>query len=233
MRRLDEAMMSDQPSLDEWVALTPAQRNRLRREWSGYDEYFLNQNWLREEGYWIVLLAEATERFKAEFGTHPLVNHISFMPRITVAYEPGIVVTTALSTLQRIEELPDRYLTFAVYQEPVADTKRYYVRSWELTLGHFLGWNEEQVRTWAQEKWGEWLDGKFGSLFYHEDEMHYVTPLLVPPEVAERLDPDELRQLHRQIHQSVRSPLSEHPYDWDAAKERVGKAVKDALAGKA
>ena len=219
--------MAEKPTLDEWVALSPEERNRLRREWSGYDEFFLNQNWRREEGYWLVLLEQATERFKVEYGKHPLINYISFMGKI-VEYEPGIVVTTALSTLQRIEELPDRYLTFAVYQEPIADTKRYYIRSWELAFGHFLGWSKERVTTWA-EKWGDGLDGK-QPMFYHEDEMWYVAPLLVPPEAKEKLDHPGLFRLENEIHRALRHPLGEHPYDWNEAKDRVESVIKAALA---
>jgi hypothetical protein len=224
--------MDEYPSLDQWVALTPDERNRLRREWSGYDEYFLNQDWMREEGYWVHLLHEATERFKAEYGAHPLVNHVSHSAGLTAGmpYEPGILVTTALSTLQRVEELPDRYLTFAVYQEPIADTRRYYVRTWELVLGHFLGWTEQRVRDWAREEWGDELDGKNGGLFYHWSETHYVARLLIPAGAADELDAMARLRLGDAIEHALGRPLSEHPYDWAAARERVRQAIDDALA---
>ena len=143
-------------TLEEWDALEPGERNRERRTWP------------RDRGYWRDLLHEATGRLKREFGEHPLINHIDHSEWHSARYEPAILVVTALWSPQRIEELPDRYHTFAVSQEPVLDNKDYYLRTWNLVLGELLGWSELRVGEWARQNHEDGLDGK-ESFFYHED----------------------------------------------------------------
>jgi hypothetical protein len=52
-------------TLDQWIELSPEDRNALRRRWD------------HDGGDWIDLLSDARARFEAEFGSHPLINQIS------------------------------------------------------------------------------------------------------------------------------------------------------------
>ena len=129
-------------TLEHWMSLTPAERNAERRNWPTECDH-----------YWHDLLDEACERFKREFGSHPLINHIAPTVWHAPLHEPGIIVTTALWSPQRIEELPDRYCTFGVHQKPIEDNKDHYLKTWTLVLGELLGWPPEKARDWARI-WG-------------------------------------------------------------------------------
>jgi len=161
------------------------------------------------------LLKAARERFEAEFGNHPLVNHIGTSAWHAPGYEPSIILTTALWPPQRIEELPDRYLTFRVAQEPILANKDYYLRTWTLVLGQLLDWSPEQVREWARTNYERDLDGK-EVWFYHEEPMKYIVPLLVTERLQERLvglPSVKLQQkLVAAIDQYGSRPLWESPY---------------------
>jgi hypothetical protein len=126
-------------TLDDWVALSPTERNSLRRDWP------------QEGGEWLGLLEEACSRFAAEYGGHSLINAIDSSAWHAASYEPSILVTTALFSPEVIEELPDRYLTFRVVQLQIEGNKQAYLRTWKLVLGQLLGWSEERVRAWARE----------------------------------------------------------------------------------
>jgi hypothetical protein len=205
-------------TLDEWTALTPGERNRERRTWP------------RDEGYWLDLLHEATDRFKGEFGGHPLINHIDHSAWYSAASEPAILVVTALWSPQRIEELPDRYHTFGVLQEPILGNKDCYLREWNLVLGELLGWSETRVREWARQNWEDGLDGK-DSVFYHEDPIAYVVDLLIPQPIRERVCGLPYVQLRSHLHQAIQrygsSPLWLSPYDWKGARERIDAILSE------
>jgi hypothetical protein len=103
-------------TLDEWIELSPAERNERRRHWL-YDPegLALRKQELavgRHAAEWSDLLSNACILFKAKFGSHPLINHIGQSVQIRSQEEPSIIVTTGLHTPQLIEEVPDRFCTF-------------------------------------------------------------------------------------------------------------------------
>ena len=205
-------------TLDEWDALTPGERNRERRSWP------------RDEGYWLDLLSEATERFKREFGDHPLINRIDHSAWHSSGSEPAILVVTALWPPQRIEELPDRYHTFGVRQDPILANKDSYLREWNLVLGEVLGWSESRVRDWAKQNWEDGLDGK-ESLFYHEDPIDYIVDLLIPQPIRVQIYGTTYEQLRNCLCEAIRrygsSPLWLSPYDWKAARKRIDAILNE------
>ncbi len=207
-------------TLKEWIELTPEERNRERRTWPRD----------ADGGYWSDLLSEARDRFEEQFGDHPLINYIGTSAWHASGYEPSIIVTTALWTPQRIEELPDRYLTLAVTQKPIEDNKDYYLRTWKLVLGELLGWSPEQVREWARAHHEDDLNGN-GSFFYHEDAVDHIVWLLVPDQLRERLvglPRVELKQkLIAAIAHYGSQPLWDAPYDWQAAKARIEATISE------
>ncbi|HEU5400232.1 MAG TPA: hypothetical protein VFU86_02680 [Terriglobales bacterium] len=203
--------------LDEWIELSPDDRNAHRRRWE------------RDSGDWMDLLSEARTRFESKFRSHPLINYICQSAWHAASYEPSILVTTALYSPQLIEELPDRFCTFRVVQEQVLDNRDFYLRYWTLVFDELLGWSEAQTRKWAR-KWDDDLNGRKGSMFYHEDPYYYALPVVIheslPPAQAEArrsmaLFTDVLRAI--QSHGS--EPIWLSPYDWDAARERVNAVL--------
>lgn len=201
-------------TLDEWIELSPVERNNHRRGWEC------------NRGEWTDLLATAQARFETAYKSHLLVNLISRSGWHGTSNEPSILVTTALYTPQRIEELPDRFCTFRVVQEPVLDNRDHFLKVWSIVLNEMLGWDESRTLKWA-ERWDDELNGrKAASMFYHDDPYTRILPLIV----AESVPPDSLRgyqdiELQNAVCRAIRSRGSEPiwltPYDWDAARFRV------------
>jgi hypothetical protein len=199
-------------TLDDWVLLTAEKRNQLRKDWP------------REGGNWLGLLEEACARFRGQFGGHPLINAIGYSKWHFATFEPSICVTTALFSPQLIEELPDRYLTFRVVQDPIEDNKQFYLRTWTLVLGELLGWSENQVRQWAREHHEDGLDGK-DLFFYHEEAEKYILGLIVPLSLREQIGFRNYQLVIQRVREAIvrygSSPLWLSPYDWGAARARI------------
>jgi hypothetical protein len=111
-----------------------------------------------------------------------------------------------------------------------------YLATWRWILVGWLHWPEARFAAWVscwQEKLNTNEDG-WRDWFYHEDELHYVLPLLVPLDLAERLSRQRTRRMYNDLAELMFEEL--HPaimgcprkkdwgmpeYDWDAAKKRV------------
>jgi hypothetical protein len=220
-------------TLDEWTSLSSEARNDERRSWPS------KTGPLDRNHYWHELLAEAAERFKREFGKHPLVNHIGTSAWFDTSTEPSILVTTALWPPQRIEELPDRYYTFGVVQNPILKNKDHYLESWTVALGELAGWSPEKVREWAREKWEDRLDGKDEGMIYHDEPERYIVSLLVPEELHHRLGAEARFELTRKLFEAIcppiggdffGSPLLSGSYDWEATRKRVKEIIETYAA---
>lgn len=203
-------------NLDNWVLLTPDERNRLRREWNPHG------------GSWRDLLAQACERFQERYSGHPKINYITHSLIFSSSAEPDIHVTTALWAPQILEELPDRFETFAVRQEPIEDSKHYYLETWRIVLGNLLGWGADRVTAWAQQQWGDYLDGRHGSMFYHDEPSRYLASLLISELVPNSLEGLEYVTLIQRLDAAIGiSPLSHSPYRPDEQRERVSAVLAD------
>jgi hypothetical protein len=210
-------------TLDEWIGLSPAERNEHRRSWE------------RDSGEWLDLLRAAHARFEAEYKSQPLINYIGYSKWYGAAYEPSILVTTALYPPQLIEELPDRFCTFRVAQEAILGVRDEYLRYWMLLFRELLGWTEAQTLDWARSYDSD-LNGAHNQLFYHEDPYYYALPEVVrqsvPPEQTQGWP---LIDLTGDVCKAIRSHGSEpiwlSPYDWDAARSRVN-VVLDKVGGR-
>jgi hypothetical protein len=207
-------------TLDEWIELSPDDRNAHRRRWE------------RDSGDWMDLLSEARARFEAKFRSHPLINYISQSAWHSASYEPSVLVTTALYSPQLIEELPDRFCTFRVVQEQVLDNRDFYLRYWTLVFSELLGWSEAQTREWAR-KWDDDLNGRNGSMFYHEDPYYYALPAVIRESLpAAQAEPRRSMALFTDVLRAIRSHGSEpiwlSPYNWDAARERINAVLSEA-----
>ena len=117
----------------------------------------------------------------------------------------------------------------------------YYLDAWRGVLVGWLGWPEDRIATWVntwEDRITRNLHG-YGDWFYHEDELHYVLPLLVVDELADRLQKQRSGQMHNDlahllyeelwpaITQQTRIPSWEaKKFDWQSAKERVGAVLQ-------
>jgi hypothetical protein len=207
-------------TLDEWIALSPQDRNARRRAWD------------REAGEWVDLLTAAHARFDAEFRSHPLINRIGRSSWFAPAHEPSIIVTTALHAPQLIEELPDRFDTFRVLQEPILDSRDDYLRYWILLFDELLGWTEAQTREWAR-RWDDELNGRTGLMFYHDHPYEYALPAVMKASLPSGQSEEAVPlKLYLKLVDAIRSHASEpiwlSPYDWNAARERVNEVLKEA-----
>lgn len=200
-------------TLDEWIALTPDERNVHRADWGRHDSIE------HGEPLWGDLLREATRRFNKEFGEHPLINRIEDSASISIH------VTTALYPPQLIEEIPDRYCYFRVEQEPINASRDYYIRYWMILFAELLGWSDDQSRDWALQ-WDDDLNGRNGGLFYHEGVYHYVLdPILFHSGVRHRPSNSLFRKLESAIQASASTPIWLSPVDWDAVRARVNSVL--------
>ncbi len=199
--------------LDDWLALTPEQRNAERAAWGRHDSI------LGGEEPWLSLLEEATRRFKQEYGSHPLVNRIS-------CGGGRIFVTTAQYPLEYLEELPGRYCHFLVEQEPINANRDYYLRYWHLLFENLLGWPEAKTTEWAAT-WDDELNGRKGSFFYHEDVYYYALPeILVASGIHYQNRPANLeRDIQQAIQQGHSQPLWSSPCDWNLIRNRVNTVL--------
>ena len=196
--------------LEDWLALSPVQRNVIREKWGLYDPL--------EDGNepWLELITEAFNRFVLEYSEHPLVNHISYGG-------PVILVTTALYHPQFIEEIPARYCGFPVEQNPINGIRDDYLRLWHILLSELLNWPESQINEWTL-KFDDELNGRVNAWFYHEDEYLYVLPEIVLASGAQVSPPDEykiLNELRKAIEYRASSPIWLSPVDWNAVRSRV------------
>jgi hypothetical protein len=211
-------------TLDEWVALSSEQRNEYRRRWIPTDDPMDQVN------DWEPLLSEAVNRFRRQYGNHPLINRVGCAGSWYGTL--GISVITAHFPPLVIEELPDRFMTFPVDQQPIGLSKQITLRIWTLVLNQLLGWSEERVRTWARERYEDALDDKDGGFFYHEDAYYYILPLLVPSRLRQDLNARDLSKLqHDKIKPAITHfgsyPLWLSPYDWDAARARINAILSE------
>jgi len=206
-------------NLDDWIALTPDQRNAERAQWGRHDPI--------EDGDepWADLLCEACNRFTQEYAQHPLINRID---RGAVR----ILVTTALYPAQFIEELPSRYCGFLVEQDPINGRRDHYLRYWRILFSELLGWSETQINGWAM-RWDDDLNGRNGSMFYHEDVYYYALPEIVCASGAALNFPRHttLRALHDAIQYNASTPIWLSPVDWNAVRVRVN-GILDPLGGR-
>jgi hypothetical protein len=112
----------------------------------------------------------------------------------------------------------------------------YYLAVWRHILVGWLGWPEERLATWV----GAWADRiernihGYREWFYHEDELHYVLPLLVPDALADRMSKQRTGRMYNDLagllYEELQPAITGRPrhaswgtetFDWEFAKERV------------
>lgn len=209
-------------NLDKWLSKTPKERNYLRRRWVEHELVRFSP-----------LLEDARRRFEGEFGKHPLVVRVG----INLArHEPCIEIVTSLWSPERIEELPDRYCTFWVFQEQVFSRREERLTYWRLVLQHVLGWSRSRVKKWTSQ-FEERLSGKSDlyDVFYHKSAASYVVRALIPERFAKKHQgTTKYWGLRNQLWAALEPPqrgncISPQPmdsiYDWNAARKRVRKVL--------
>ena len=119
----------------------------------------------------------------------------------------------------------------------LSHNRPYYVAVWRVLLRDWLGWSEEQFGEW-EARFDADLDDRGNPLFYHEDELYYVVPQLIPRELADRLmrvrstpGPNALDVLLQELHIAImggpfRTGWGTPTFDWNAARERVAAVLR-------
>lgn len=206
-------------NLDDWIKLTPDERNVARAAWGSHDA-------VRDgEELWSSLLGEATRRFSNEYSHHPLINHID-------CGAGRILVTTALYPMQYLEDVPSRFCHFLVEQEPINGSRDYYLRYWRILFGNLLGWSDAQTNQWAI-RWDDDLNGRTGSMFYHEDIYYYAIPQILASSGIRTNG--MIGKLGMDVQDAIQKdhswPIWGSPCDWTLIRNRVN-AVLNERSGK-
>lgn len=110
-------------------------------------------------------------------------------------------------------------------EEFIKRSKPYYLWFWWKILEEILGWNKEEVISWARQ----YKDGLNGidEWFHHELPSYYVTPLFVPDELKKRLVGMELPTLYNCLEQKIKSNVDCFKQEFDFV--RINKEVQKVL----
>lgn len=118
------------------------------------------------------------------------------------------------------------------YRNDIVQYREAYLAAWARMLPPLLGWSDEQTATWSRQ-WEPQMNDEY-SLFFHEDPIWYVVPLLIPDGVTSRLGPMQRVALERRInHAVIDEPAfawSSPDVDWAAARARVARVLADYSA---
>jgi hypothetical protein len=220
--------------LDDWCKLTTEQRNDRRLGWSQPSQEFYPDAHR--------LLDEAVSRFAAAFGDHPLIYHVTgwhwtghkyLATPIRTYFEPTIAVLTALYAPQRIESIPDRFMTFAVVQDQMEDAKQYTIEAWRSVATNVFDWPVERVNQLA-EKYADGLCGR-DAWFYHETAMSHFLPNAIPQDLhpaAGLRFRDLIGKLEAaiELNESYRDP--DRPTNWAMIRADVESILKTVVPRK-
>lgn len=84
----------------------------------------------------------------------------------------------------------------------LSDNARYYIEVWMRALNCFLGWDQNRVLQWAEQYYDEFRTNE--DWFCHDgDAIHYLVPLLIPPELQCKLSAEELEDLKTRLSISI------------------------------
>lgn len=101
----------------------------------------------------------------------------------------------------------------------------------------WLGWSPDRFDRWVA-KWDVDLNDEGNVWFYHEDELYWILQLLVPDDLALRLQQQRTRRMYNDLAELLFEELSPAikggsrkvnwgtpEYDWHAAKMRVEQVL--------
>ena len=102
-----------------------------------------------------------------------------------------------------------------------------YLTVWRLVLCHWLHWPEERIGKFI-ERWQRWMFGEPGG-FYNELPFHYLTQVLMSPDMRRRYKGGERISIQSDVEGAViAGDCFAHlrpDYDWDAARVRVEQVL--------
>tara|TARA_R110002020_G_scaffold21539_10_gene73158 strand:+ start:1851 stop:2585 length:735 start_codon:yes stop_codon:yes gene_type:complete len=217
-------------NIDKWCKLSADERNELRRGWNKSKEAPAPDVYR--------LLEEARDLFFAEYGTHSEIYDIQtwhwygkadYRSRSIRHYnEPTIAVLTSLHNAQRIESLPDRFMTFAVTQEPMADQIEGTIQVWRDLANQVFDMSKERVNELIELCW-EGLCGR-DIWFYHESAVYYFTPHAISKSVEQSLELREC-ELAFKLQNAIEGNESYSDYskktDWKTIREHVQRILRE------
>ena len=114
----------------------------------------------------------------------------------------------------------------------LASNRPAYVAVWRQVLRGWLGWPAEQFDAWVA-RFDADLNDEGNPFFYHEDELYYVVPQLIPPDLAERLIWVRSKKSYSaygglidELYDAIPTGWETPHYDWDAARGRVDAVLR-------
>ena len=116
-----------------------------------------------------------------------------------------------------------------------AGNRPYRVAVWRAILIGWLGWSQARFDRWVAA-WEEALNDEGDHwFFYHENSLHWILGLLVPDDLALRLQGQRTRQMYNdaaelaymELHPAIaHDPHWDKPeYDWNAGKKRAEEVL--------
>src|SRR5690242_12930151 len=102
------------------------------------------------------------------------------------------------------------------------EMKAMYLAVWTRVLWELCQWNAEDVKKWAAG-WSMMDE----LMFYHESELYYVVPQIVPAEVRLQFDPVNLDLLHTDLRQMLTKALRPDldQVDWDRLRTQIKQTI--------
>jgi hypothetical protein len=211
-------------NLDEWNALSPIQRDERKRRW--IPRVRVGQVPEPEEVEWQGLVMEAESRLKAEYGDLPEILHVGSSAWFDEKHPVAVIVRTGLSEGQRLEEVPDTYLSFSVQQEPVGDEVEAFKQTWHAILSRLFDWPDSAIRDWIGNQ--EWV---FRSLFFlHDPPCEYLQRVPLARSLVGPREESELRKIGEELVRAIGGRFyyidQEPDYDWVKARETIDSVIR-------
>jgi hypothetical protein len=210
-------------NLDEWNALSPIERDERKRRW--IPRVRVGQVPEPEEVEWQGLVMEAERRLKAEFGDLPEILHVGSSAWFDEKHPVAVIVRTGLSEGQRLQKVPDTYLSFSVEQESVGDEVEAFKQTWHAILSRLFDWPDSTIRDWIGNQ--EWV---FRSLFFlHDPPCEYLQRVPLARSLVGPREESQLRKIGEELVRAIggRFYIDEEPdYDWVKARETIISVIR-------
>lgn len=131
----------------------------------------------------------------------------------------------------------DKFDEVSIMHNELAGNRPYYLATWRSILVGWLGWSPDRFDRWVS-RWDADLNDEGDGWFYHEDELYWILQLLVPDNLARRLEQRRTRRMYNDLAELLFEELSPAimggsqkvnwgtpEYDWLAAKKRVEEVL--------
>jgi hypothetical protein len=220
-------------NLTEWTSIPEERKRELITQWSkDNDKWFEYQD----------LADEAAAALKKELASVPAITNVEVGGGQVLSADPiapirelTLNVCTLLSESNRLEQIPNRFAGFLVYQLNLGDKRESFLRTWKRLFKELKKWDEGKTVAWA-EQWEEALSGRRPSAIYHYGPVKMALSSLVDESVKAAAG-DRLQHLYGDIRNAIErtedpgSQRIEYPdtvenYDWEYTRGRIAELIE-------